>query len=787
MFISRTFHLPCLIILVPILLVWSQSTWESTGGPLGGHVMGVLVKSSTAPDTIFAFCYDGGSFRSTDGGDNWDRMETGITRVRASAWALSPSNPDVLYLAAGGYLYKTSDGGDNWITLRADTSPEPSSDHPFRMYFYGMDIHPTNPDIIYVGSEGKDIWKTTDGGTSWTRLFFSNYSIRGVAVAVSNPDVVYAGTYNNGMLKTIDGGTNWNPVNTGLPNGASTRISMVLVDPTDENIAYVIVGDMLNQEISPGTLYKTTDGGSSWSLINNLPFLDWLQVTTIAIDPNNENIIYLGTANTKLYKSLDKGGSWSLLGTVPAIRLLYWIAFDPTDSSKAYVGAFDGLYKTEDGGANWSLKVSGMDATPTFAVGSHPFNSAIAFAGAEGQGLYRTQDGGTVWTQVLAPTGGANSIVTTIEVDPLNPDVVYAGFKNDGIHKSQDGGLTWIQIMNNANVADIAVDPTNSDTVYAATAKKYRFWPEDITYQGGVFRSDNGGNTWTPKYSGISNPNAMALAIDPSNPSVVYVITYGDGVYKSTDMGDSWSAASTGLSDSLFFSLSMDPSDPQTLYVGVDKVFTGQEAIEAIFKTSDGALSWSLLASQGSNGLDEGDIENILVDPSDPNLIRVGTHGSGVFESTDGGNNWTQMSGLPDPYGHVYNYAQSRDAMGNVYYVGTCGRGIFRFGTPPIVSIDNPEVQLPGILPAEVHLYGCYPNPFNPVTTIRFSIPSETVVDISIYNHLGQLIETIMEGEHLSSGYQKVLWNASLYSSGIYIVKLVTPETVSTRKVILLK
>jgi len=265
-----------------------------------------------------------------------------------------------------------------------------------------------------------------------------------------------------------------------------------------------------------------------------------------------------------------------------------------------------------------------------------------------------------VWTS-SGPDGQGD--VSALAIDPTNPSIIYAG-SFGGIFKSKDGGDTWSPassgLVPNPGIYDegggvytLAVDPVNPNTVYAGTM-----------YEG-AFKSTDGGASWSAINSGLTGQLVFGLAIDSTTPSTVYAATLDDGVFKTIDGGANWSAANNGLSlsDDGYWAVVIDPTSPSTLYVG---------ASSGVYKSTDGAASWSALT-----GL-PGNVGSLAIDPQTPSTLYAGTQLNGVFKSTDGAASWNEINtGLTDI--HVSSVAVDPKTPSKVY-VGSyyLGAGLFR-------------------------------------------------------------------------------------------------------------
>jgi photosystem II stability/assembly factor-like uncharacterized protein len=178
--------------------------------------------------------------------------------------------------------------------------------------------------------------------------------------------------------------------------------------------------------------------------------------------------------------------------------------------------------------------------------------------------------------------------------------------------------------LTDIDVISLAIDPRDPATIYAGIGYERSF-----DQPGGVFKSTDGGTTWSSANTGLAKIDIRALAIDPETPAVIYAGVYDGGVFKTTDGGASWSVENAGLSDTRILALAIDPTAPATIYAGAE---TG-----GIFKSTDGGESWL------PTGLTKGEIRVLAVDPNGSNALYAGAT-SGLIRSTDGGATWVPIN-----------------------------------------------------------------------------------------------------------------------------------------------
>jgi photosystem II stability/assembly factor-like uncharacterized protein len=617
-----------------------------------------------------------------------------VVTGRVSALAVDPRNSNTVYLGgAMGGVWKTTDGGTTWTPL---------TDTQTSLAVGSIVLDPGHPDTVFVGTGeenfsgdsyyGAGILKSTNGGASWTQLcgpfcgpvgqdsyYGGGAHIGGLAVHPTNGQVLLAAVSllsQDGIYRSIDGGVSWTQVLSGNPGTA------VIFDPTNGNVAFAALGN----SFSGGTegVYKSTNGGQTWSAANGsgsntLPLINAGRIV-LAMAASSTQTLYAGVADVNsgnligIYKTTDGGANWTLTSAPDYCTPQCWydnvIAVQPTSANVVYAGgAFSTtLIQSLDGGATWST----LQSAQNFGF-LHADMHALAFS-ADGGKLYLGNDGGAYSTTQVTnvnPTFTAlNSTLSVTQFYPglsiqsSNPSIAIGGTQDNGT-VLYSGGSTWSQV-NCGDGGYTAIDFTNSANYYAACQL---IDIEKSTSSGAV-------NSWNLAVNGINTSDRVdfiaPLVMDPSHSSTLYFGTYR--VYRTADGANTWTAISPDLTNgsgfwALVTAIAVAPSDSNTVYAG-----TGDSHVQVTTNASAGpAAIWA----DRSTGLPPRTITQVAVDPLHSTTAYVtfsGFTGFGdslghVFRTTNAGSLWADISGdLPNT--PVNALVVDPDAP-NLIFVGT--------------------------------------------------------------------------------------------------------------------
>jgi len=620
-------------------------TWEPRNGGLGGYgdlVVSGIARHPTNPDILIIATWGYGLFRSTDAGRNWTRLADPLASGTQATAALPPGLPEV---RAGGYSY-------SWGMPEV---PEPAPGKPFAPGTNGL-LRPRSvePSVDLQG---------LPGNLSWT-------PVRRVAIRPDNANEIYACIdAGKGLYKSTDGGSTWSRVNLGPPAGVITASARTYVfAPSNSNIRYASFGSWG----ASGGFYRTTDGGSTWTEVGGSTITR--TVIAVAIHPTNPDIVLAGTSGGGLYRSTDGGNSWTLVSAGLADSTFFSVAFAPSSPNIAYAGGYNWVYISTDGGQIWSnadsffptwyvegmaihpnqpdtvlaganffprggvykrtsssasfaLKASGMDDTFVLRIEQDPNNSSTLYAATWGGGAFRSNDTGNTWYSIYPRVwpleyGGGVPYIYDIEATqgPTGTILYAATFYNDwGILKSYDGGANWVQVSF-GYWSDISFDIESlggsSTNLIAAT-------------EHGVQYSTNGGQSWATA-GGLNDGVVLKLAVSPTSSSNVLAATYGGGVWRSTNSGQGWSESSNGLPSSSGYSYVYDVAF-------APNGTTAYAAAYGVYKSTNSGQSWST-AYTGANDWFR------ALDVASDGTVVAGSSTKGVYFGLSNGTSWMQRN-----------------------------------------------------------------------------------------------------------------------------------------------
>ena len=616
---SILFVLSAVVLLArPFTSLAQIQVWTNLG-LYGGQVYDVAIDPAN-PDKIFAGIYMGdGLYLSEDEGNTWQAVETesqfpGEDEFKDHAvWAvkIAPSENNIIWVAHNYWVEKSTDGGQNWThifnrDMQRDCSDCGGSGDDFR-FCMALAVDPSDAQTAYVGTSGPygatgksgAIYKTRDGGASWTKVNQGNdfdHTIMDIDIDPQNNNIIWAvtsswgvGGWTGTLYRSEDGGVTWASIMT-LDGGMES----VAVKPNDSNTVFTASGYGLIKHYFDGTEWQYI-----WPVIpEDYPKFGCRVAHDIDFDPQNPEVLYVPWRNPyfgdylpRVSISTNGGIDWE---TYIVDYEFQCLKVHPTRSEVLMGGElYLGMYKSQDHGQAWAPVNDGLNGLIVYDVQNDPNDSAHMLAGTM-SGLFEKKPGED-WSRLLPYT------VKSVQFDPADSLTFYAGLLIGYVAKTIDGGLNWMYTYIGSVVRDITIDPTHTNIIYIAVER----------------------------------------GVDPGK------------IWKSQDGGASYSEILIGENlsseDYDFNVVTIDPSDSQHIFAGGGN-FYAPKVLGDLWESADGGVTWD----RNSLSFKDVIVNDMLVDPANPDIMYAGCGYSGgtlvpLYKSTDSGVTWTEsFEGIPD-------------------------------------------------------------------------------------------------------------------------------------------
>jgi photosystem II stability/assembly factor-like uncharacterized protein len=687
-FRGSLFLLVCVVVTVAAIAqsvrpdLFAGLKWRLIGPFRGGRV--VAVSGVPGDSTTFYFgSVNGGVWKTTDAGVTWTPVTDGYAIASIGALAVAPSHPNMIYagtgesdirsdLSSGTGVYKSIDAGRTWIPLGLKETRQISK----------IVVDPRNADVVYVGALGhayapnpeRGVFKSTDGGAHWERVFDqgAEIGVADLAICAGNPELLFATTWHtwrppwyayptidgpgSGLFRSQDGGKAWSRLSgAGLPGGDWGRTG-VAIAPDGKRVYALISGKNAG-------LYRSKDGGDTWALANSdarLTSRAWY-FSRITVDPNNADVIYI--PNVALYRSEDGGKTISIVRGAPGGDDYHELWIDPKNSSSMVLGTDQGTTVSLNRGSTWSSWYNQPTAQMYHVLTDDQFPYAV-YGTQQDSGsaaVPSRTDHGQITPRDWFPAGGSES--GYMALDPDDSNIVYLTGPGGTVSRynrrtgfSQDVTPWPLFIWTQPNNERRYRGPWTPVLVRSAADRNALFLGTQY-----VMRTTDGGLHWetiSPDLTGAqpqSDQHGPATAenarqrgfgvvntISPSplNRDVIWAGSDTGLIHLTRDGGKTWTNVTPpGLSDWSRVSM-IEPShfEPAVAYAAVDRSIR-DDRTPYIYRTRDYGKSWQLIAS----GLSApAFVRAVREDPTTPGLLFAATE-FGVFVSFDDGDHWQSL------------------------------------------------------------------------------------------------------------------------------------------------
>ena len=721
--------------------LFSGLKYRYVGPSRGGRVTAVAGIASQ-PSTFYMGATGGGVWKTTDYGQTWFNVSDGYFETPSiGAIRVAQNNPDIVYVGTGSDgirsnvitgrgIYKSVDAGKTWQMSGLRNTGQIGA----------VEIHPENADVVFVAAIGhpfgpnpeRGVYKTRDGGKSWTKVFFISDSTGAVDLefAPDNPNEIYAGMWRGerkpwtiisgsrnegGLYKSTDGGESWRKLTNGLPGGIFGK-SDLAVSPADPNRVYVLI----EAPVGEGGVYRSDDRGESFRLISTrASLLDRpFYYCNIDADPTNADILYVNS--TGYFKSTDAGETWQRRSTPHGDNHDQWMNPDNPD---IYVQGNDGgVNVTRDGGETWSTQYN----QPTAELYQVNVDDQFPYWLYAGQ-----QDNSTIMVPSIPPYSPAAGhthfwrAIGGCETGPAVPkpgnhNIVYANCKGrfgrynklTGQEKQYYVGASNMYGHNPRDlkyrfqrVSPIHVSPHDPDVVYHASQYLHKTTDDGVTWETispdlTAFEPDKQVISGSPVTRDITGEEfystIYAVQESPLQKGLIWVGANDGPIHVTLNGGKNWTNVTPEdlPSGGRVQTIEASPHNPAKAYVAVYRYLL-DDWQPYIFRTDDYGDTWTRLTT-GKNGIpSDYPTRAVREDPDREGLLYAGTE-FGMYISFDDGRSWQDFQhNLPrTPVTDIKIYRKD-------LVISTMGRGFW------IMDNLTPLHQLKSELAdADYHLYG---------------------------------------------------------------------------------
>jgi photosystem II stability/assembly factor-like uncharacterized protein len=634
----------------------------STGrtAPISGRVTAIALDPNDPDNTVYIGTAQGGLWKTTDGGSLWEPRTDFQFSLAIGAVTVDPSMTDpgtgrsnriwvgtgeanfALDSYYGGGVLRSNDGGATWVQLGAATFAQ---DEISRIL-----VDPADNTHLYL-SCSIGVFESTNTGGAWALLRAG--VANDIALDASNPAShrLFAAFQGEGIFLRVGTGAWTLLTHPDVPNPAPGRIAIAMFNGNPQTL-YAAFADAVG---ALEGLYRTNDGGTTWAPLTSPAGVAqaWYNLV-LAVHPTDANTVYFG--EVQLWRSTNGGAAWTRISFgppagQPGVHVdQHAFAIHPTTPATVWAGNDGGVWRSTDGGTNFTHRNRGLQTMQYYFVAQHPQWESVMLAGAQDNGAQR-YGGHPAWTLSAFGDGAYAAI------DPVTPTRWYEGrfavqnFAIFACFRSDTAGAPGSFVAKNTGItvadrvlfyAPLALDPSNPSTLFMGTHRLYR--------------TTNNADNWASITGDLTAANQAwraisAITVAPSNSNVVYVGTSDGRFWRVEWDGTTWTTTnrSAGLPGVYIADIAVHPTDANTVYVAVSALLFAEWATEFginhVWRTPDAGANWTNI----STGLSTANpVNTVVIDPAATNRIFIGTD-VGVFRSEDQGGTWTPWDqGLPN-------------------------------------------------------------------------------------------------------------------------------------------
>jgi len=718
----------------------------------------------------------GGVFKTTNGGEEWTPIFDDQAFLAIGDIVLDPNDPSTVYVGTGdvnisGYtfigdgVYKSTDAGETWTNIGLAAQRITSKIIP----------HPDEPNTVYVSTMGlpfipndeKGLYKTIDGGTTWTQSLFVNDStgIIDMVMDPTNPDVLYAAAWTRirsndinisqsdkaQIWKTTDGGATWEVLINGLPTTPESRIGLA-ISPTNPQKIYALYVD--GEDYNIEGIFKTTDSGANWENLSinglggALGGFGWY-FGKIRVNPADDEEIYI--LGIDLHRLKDGETYWNQVvppwWTYEVHADKHDLVFTPSGS--IILATDGGLYQSNNDGANWT-DIEDIPATQFYRTAYNPHQPDLYYGGAQDNGTTSGNTDIEDWPRLFGGDG------FQMAFHPTDPNTYYFSAQLGSIHGTDSDGYIWNDLSGFIGTphwdTPFIISAANPDLLYSGAEAVYKntggvfgFWEaisDDLVGEGGI------------------RPAISTVAESSVNTDHLYAGTTNGKLWHSPDAGANWVNISAGIPERYVTSMKASPNDADRVFATISG-YKSNGFIPHLHRSDDRGATWTDISSN----LPQLALNDVFIHPATNDSLLIAATDGGVYATLDAGTTWERL-GSNMPAIAVYDLAWNEAK--NEVVAATFARSIQTFPLDSIMQIDMAvAVENTTSIAPKLEIF---PNPATDYIDISFSNnePGRTA-QIAILDAQGKLVhQQSAEGW----GSQSSRIDVADLAKGIYFVKI---------------
>jgi photosystem II stability/assembly factor-like uncharacterized protein len=629
--------LPLLLLPAALLAGCSASgpsllLWEEMGGPYARNISTVLPDNRIG-GTVYASPGRGEIAVSTSDGRSWAHLSTIPGDPDVRQLAQDPENPDRLFAATEAGAFMSPDRGRSWTLL-----PVGPAGTGVRV----LAVDPWSPRLIYAGTEAQGLYKSTDGGGTWSainssqELLLSGADVYDIGIDLSRPDFVFAAVSPYGIIRTTDGGGEWRGLTPEFSSIASRATRLLIRKNGNGTLLY---------GTTSGSVMKTTNGGVSWSPSRIAKDFDG--ILSFSVLPGRPDGLIAGTERGIIVSS-DFGSRWGEAGTdLPGMPTRVAIAGEGLHGTLFAYGSGLGLRASNDEGVSWRGADPKLGGSTAGVLAVDPAGEHLFAATGD---VCMTHPAGHAGGWSDATPGITGGDIHSLSIDPTVPGTVYATTAA-GVFVSTDNGGFWHSTPRSMQISPFLYEAHPSIVTR-------RFMASDQ----GMFVSTDRGQTWNPSRPLGNRWAVHSLTFSPSNAGTIIGATSNGGVIISHDGGFTWEQARYGIPGDRVESVALDETDPDTYYA----YLPGGECFRSLNK----GLEWNRYMPPWKHS----DNVRITCDRRAPNSVVAFVDNRHVYYSASGGRTWIRLA---DAEFHAPLVSLCWSAAAMTLYAGGRDSGVF--------------------------------------------------------------------------------------------------------------